>query len=62
MTTQLFPILVVIIVSFLFKSTRWIGLVGIAIISYFKPVVTLMVGTIAGMIFCYFKFWRKRAG
>lgn len=59
MTAQLFPILVVMAVSFCFKSTRWIGLVGVAIISYFKPVLTLVVGSMVGLIYCYYKFWRK---
>jgi hypothetical protein len=59
MTTQLIPIIVVILVSFCFKSTRWVGLVGIAIISYFRPVEILVVGSVVGLIYCYWKFWRK---
>jgi hypothetical protein len=61
MTSQLIPIIVVIVVSFCFKSTRWIGLVGIAIISYFKPVACLVAGTVVGIIYCYWKFWRVKS-
>ena len=60
MTTQLFPIIVVIAVSFCFKSTRWIGLVGIAIISYFKPIAILILGSAVGLISCYWKFGKRK--
>jgi hypothetical protein len=60
MITTLTPIVVAIAVSLIFKSTRWIGIVGMAVMSYFLPIPVLTVGVFGGIAFCYYKYWWKK--
>lgn len=58
--TTLTPIIVATGLSFCFKSTRTIGIVGVAVMSYFAPKLFLVVGTISIVVFCIYKFGRKQ--
>lgn len=59
MITTLTPIIVATSLSFCFKSTRGIGILGVALMSYFYTGPFLVIGSIAGALFSYWKYWRK---
>lgn len=50
------PIVVTIALSMIWKNTRWIGIVCLAVTSYFYPVTFLVIGTVAGLA-----FWRWKS-
>ena len=49
--TTLTPIVVATGLSFCFKNTRGMGIVGVAVMAYFAPKLFLMVGLLS--LFCY---------
>jgi hypothetical protein len=57
--TTLTPIIVGTVLSFFFKSTRPMGIIGVTVMSYFYPVVFLVVGIVGGLGYLY---WRYRKG
>jgi hypothetical protein len=59
MLTKLVPIVVAIVLSFYFKNTRWVGIIGVAVISYFYPVPFLVMGSASGIAFGCYKLWNK---
>jgi hypothetical protein len=59
MLTKLVPIIVAIVLSFYFKNTRWVGIIGVAVISYFYPVAFLVTGSLAGTVYGIYRFMRE---
>ena len=57
MTPITFPLVTTLALSLLFESTRWIALVCLALLTYFFPVVALVILLLAG-IAAYFAFYR----
>jgi len=58
MIEKMVPIAVAIGVCFMFKNTRWVGIVAIAATSYFYPGPFLVLGTIAGISYGVYR-WRQ---
>ena len=58
MIEKLVPIAVAVGLCFMFKNTRWVGIVAIAATSYFYPVPFLVIGTIAGISYGVYR-WRR---
>ena len=54
--TTLTPILVITGLSFLFKTTRGFGILGLGIMSYFFPVIFLTLGSIGILAYGYYYF------
>ena len=52
-----FPLVTTLVLSLLFESTRWIALVCMALLTYFFPVLSLVILLLAGITF-YFAFYR----
>ena len=55
--TMMTPIVVATGLSFCFKNTRGIGIIGVAVMSYFAPGLFLIVGTVGMIVFATYK-WR----
>jgi hypothetical protein len=55
MITKLVPIAVAVALCFMFKNTRWVGIVAIAATSYFYPVPFLVIGSMAGIGYGVFR-------
>ena len=55
--TTLTPIIVGTGLSFCFKNTRPFGILGVAILSYFYPVLLLILATVGGAGYLW---WRRR--
>jgi hypothetical protein len=51
MITKLVPVMVAIGLCFMFKNTRWVGIVAIAATSYFYPGPFLVIGSMAGVVY-----------
>ena len=58
--TTMTPIVVATGLSFCFKNTRGIGIIGVAVMSYFAPGLFLTVGTVGLIVFATYK-WRRRS-
>jgi hypothetical protein len=58
--TTMTPIVVATGLSFCFKNTRGIGIVGVAVMSYFAPVLFLILGTVSLLAFTTYKLGEKR--
>jgi hypothetical protein len=58
MIEKLVPIAVAVGLCFMFKSTRWVGIVAIAASSYFYPVPFLVIGLMAGIGYGIY-WWRQ---
>ena len=58
MIAKLVPVVVAIGLCFMFKNTRWVGIVAIAATSYFYPVPFLVIGTIAVIGYGVYR-WRQ---
>jgi hypothetical protein len=56
MITKLVPIMVAIGLCFMFKNTRWVGIVAIAATSYFYPVPFLVIGSMSGIGYGIYKY------
>lgn len=56
--TTLTPIVVATGLSFCFKNTRGIGIIGVAVMAYFAPKTFLVAGTIGIVVFCIYKYKR----
>ena len=54
--TMMTPIVVATGLSFCFKNTRGIGIIGVAVMSYFAPKLFLIIGTIGIIAFAIHKF------
>ena len=52
-----FPLMTTLALSLIFESTRWIALVCLALLTYFFPVLSLVILLLAGVAF-YFVFYR----
>lgn len=59
MISTLTPIIVATVVSFCFKETRWLGIVSLAVISYFYPIVFVVAGIAGGCAYITWKWSRK---
>ena len=57
--TMMTPIVVATGLSFCFKNTRGIGIIGVAVMSYFAPKLFLVIGTIGIIAFAIHKFGKK---
>ena len=57
--TTMTPIVVATGLSFCFKNTRGMGIVGVAVMSYFAPGLFLTVGSIGLIAFAIYKFGEK---
>ena len=57
--TTLTPIVVATGLSFCFKNTRAIGIVGVAVMAYLVPVLFLVTGSIGAIAFGYYKLGGK---
>ena len=57
--TTLTPIVVVIVLSFFFKNTRWISIVAIAVTSYFYPKSFLLSGSLTGLGYGIYRYLRR---
>ena len=57
--TTMTPIVVATGLSFCFKNTRGMGIVGVALMSYFAPVLFLIIGSIVLIAFATHKFGGK---
>ncbi len=55
--TTLTPIVVGTGLSFCFKSTRPFGILGVALLSYFYPILLLIGAAVAGLGYLY---WKRR--
>jgi hypothetical protein len=51
MIEKLVPIAVAVGLCFMFKNTRWVGIVAIAATSFFYPMPFLVIGSMAGIGF-----------
>ena len=54
MIEKLIPVAVAVGLCFMFKSTRWVGIVAIAATSYFYPMPFLVIGSLAGIGYCVY--------
>ena len=57
--TTMTPIVVATGLSFCFKNTRGMGIVGVALMSYFAPVLFLIIGSVVLIAFATHKFGGK---
>ncbi len=53
------PIIAITTVSMMFKETRWLGVVAIAAISYFAPLLFLVFGSVGAIAFGFYKLGGK---
>ena len=51
MIEKLVPIAVAVGLCFMFKNTRWVGIVAIAATSYFYPMPFLVTGSMTGVVY-----------
>ena len=58
MIEKLIPIAVAVGLCFMFKHTRWVGIVSIAATSYFYPKPFLVIGLMAGIGYGIYR-WRE---
>ena len=58
--TTMTPIIVATGLSFCFKNTRGIGIIGVAVMAYFAPVLFLVGGSIGAITFGFYKLGEKR--
>ena len=56
MIAKLVPIAVAIGLCFMFKNTRWVGIVAIAATSYFYPIPFLVTGSMTGVVYGIFRY------
>ena len=57
--TTMTPIIVATGLSFCFKNTRGIGIIGVAVMAYFAPALFLMAGSIGLFAFGFYKLGGK---
>ena len=55
----LIPIIAITATSMAFKETRWLGIVALAAISYFYPMLFAVAGTIGGAGYLYYRHQKK---
>ena len=58
MIEKLVPIAVAVSLCFMWKNTRWIGIVAIAVTSYFYPVPFVVIGSMVGVGYGIHR-WRR---
>lgn len=56
MLTKLVPIAVAVGLCFMFKNTRWVGIVAIAATSYFYPMPFLVISSMAGIGYGIYRY------
>ena len=57
--TTMTPIIVATGLSFCFKNTRGIGIIGVAVMAYFAPMLFLVFGTLGAIAFGFYKLGGK---
>jgi len=55
MIETMVPIIVATGLSFCFKNTRGIGIIGVAVMAYFAPMLFLVAGSIGAIAFGFYK-------
>ena len=53
------PLVTATLLSFSFKNTRGLGIIMVAVFSFIFPVYFLALASIAGVVFCIYKFGGK---
>ena len=59
MIETMVPIIVATGLAFCFKNTRGIGIIGVAVMAYFAPVLFLVFGTLGAIAFGFYKLGGK---
>ena len=56
MIEKIIPLAVAVGLCFMFKSTRWVGIVAIAATSYFYPMQFLVTGSMTGIAYGIYRY------
>ena len=56
MLTKLVPIAVAIALCFMFKNTRWVGILAVASTSYFYPMPFMVIGSMTGIGYGIYRY------
>lgn len=52
-------LLVICAVALVADSTRWLGVLALALLVVLHPLLTVLLLLIGGGLYLYFKFWRR---